>query len=346
MSSTRKRHHSEVDDTALADTARPPRDAKGPFQSPTADCILRSSDNVDYRVHKLILSLASPVFESMFSLPTPSPTDKSDGDSSTRDGLPVIPVPEDSAILNTILCLCYPTHHKVTRDLSSLMTTYDAAEKYSMDDILPRLQEQLIEIAGYNTSSAYAFGYRHQLKSVVIAAAMATLPKPLSQLPSSPELERITGTQLQKLNAFHDECQTSASAMASRHKGWSWIPDISYLPVASTEKTCACQTEVVLYGSNLTFPYDESSIWCAKWFEEYMVRAQSALRHRPVGSTVTDDDLLVPALRQAAQCGKSVGCEAGMGDMLQFSRVFSEEIDIAVREVCFSAFLFTGIIVY
>ncbi|EIM88787.1 uncharacterized protein STEHIDRAFT_166783 [Stereum hirsutum FP-91666 SS1] len=340
MSSSRKRHRSEVDDTALVDTARPPRDAKGPFQSPTADCILRSSDNVDYRVHKLILSLASPIFESMFSLPTPTPTDKSDGDSSTRDGLPVIPVPETSAILNTILCLCYPTHHKLTRDLSSLMTTYDAAEKYSMDDILPRLQEQLIEIADYNTSSAYAFGYRHQLKSVVIAAAMATLPKPLSQLPSSPELERITGTQLQKLNDFHNECQTSASAMASRYKGWSWIPDISYLPVGSMEKTCVCQTEVMLYGSNLALiSYDESSVWCAKWFEEYMVRAQSALRHRPVGSTVTDDDLLVPALRQAAQCGK---CEAGMGEMLQFSRVFSEEIDIAVREIAERVFADIG----
>ncbi|KAJ7633563.1 hypothetical protein DFH06DRAFT_688842 [Mycena polygramma] len=42
------------------------------FQDPSADIILRSSDNIDFRAHRkahrLVLALASPVFEHMFPL--------------------------------------------------------------------------------------------------------------------------------------------------------------------------------------------------------------------------------------------------------------------------------------
>lgn len=45
--------------------------ADPPFDKASADCILRSADqaHVDFRVYRLVLSLASSVFESMFSLP-------------------------------------------------------------------------------------------------------------------------------------------------------------------------------------------------------------------------------------------------------------------------------------
>src|SRR5882762_6419961 len=49
------------------------KDAKPPFHDPTnADIILRSCDNHDFYVYKLILSLASPVFKVMFGLPQPT----------------------------------------------------------------------------------------------------------------------------------------------------------------------------------------------------------------------------------------------------------------------------------
>ena len=52
-----------------------PIDAGAPFDSLHADVILRSSDNIDFRTFKLLLSLASPFFEGMFEmhhLPMPS----------------------------------------------------------------------------------------------------------------------------------------------------------------------------------------------------------------------------------------------------------------------------------
>lgn len=117
--------------------------------------------------------------------------------------------------------------------------------------------------------------------------------------------------------------------------GWSWISSVSVLPVGSSHETCSCQTKVILYGENTT-PVPPGSVyagldedgddrwtfWCAKWLEKYMNLAQSALKHRPIGSTVEYDGLLVPALRQAAMCETSAECEDGIGRMLKFVRLF------------------------
>ena len=79
-----------------------PIDAPFPFRNPHADVVLKSSDNVWFRVPKAILSEASPVFEDMFNLP---PEQTTTSDSST---LPVVPLAEDSTIIEGLLRLCYP----------------------------------------------------------------------------------------------------------------------------------------------------------------------------------------------------------------------------------------------
>jgi BTB/POZ domain len=71
------------------------------FDVPDANIIIRSSDFVDFRVHKSVLTLTSPFFNDLLSLPQPS-------DSETLDGLPVIQLSEDSELLNTLVSLLYP----------------------------------------------------------------------------------------------------------------------------------------------------------------------------------------------------------------------------------------------
>ena len=72
-----------------------------PFDVPDADLIIRSSDSVDFRVHKPVLSMASPVFKDLLSLPQPP-------DSETVDGLPVVRLPEGSELLNSLVSMLYP----------------------------------------------------------------------------------------------------------------------------------------------------------------------------------------------------------------------------------------------
>ena len=71
------------------------------FEVPDANIIIRSSDLIDFRVHKSVLAMSSPFFKDLLSLPQPS-------DSETSDGLPVIELSEDSELLHTLVSMLYP----------------------------------------------------------------------------------------------------------------------------------------------------------------------------------------------------------------------------------------------
>jgi BTB/POZ domain len=67
-------------------------DADAPFNNLKADVILRSADNVDFRVFKSILSLSSPIFDDMFALPQVSGADNR---NEMEDSLSVVQLAED-----------------------------------------------------------------------------------------------------------------------------------------------------------------------------------------------------------------------------------------------------------
>ena len=79
-------------------SASPPLE---PIELPDANFIIQSSDNVNFRVHKSVLALASPFFKDLLSLPQPS-------DSETIDELPVVQLSENSELLNSLVTMLYP----------------------------------------------------------------------------------------------------------------------------------------------------------------------------------------------------------------------------------------------
>ncbi|KAI0341220.1 hypothetical protein BDW22DRAFT_1430354 [Trametopsis cervina] len=79
-----------------------PAVAAAPFNHPSADVLFVSADGVEFWLHRVILSLASPFFDDMFStLPT----------SDIADIGEAIPVPEDSKVFDYMMRFCYPVHH-------------------------------------------------------------------------------------------------------------------------------------------------------------------------------------------------------------------------------------------
>ena len=71
------------------------------YDIPDANLIIRSSDSVNFRVHKSVLVMVSPVFKDILSLPQSS-------DSESVDGLPVVQLSEDSELLNSLVSMLYP----------------------------------------------------------------------------------------------------------------------------------------------------------------------------------------------------------------------------------------------
>jgi BTB/POZ domain len=87
-----------VRERAKSKTITPPLE---PFDVPDANLIIRSSDHVDFRVHKPALALSSPFFKDLLSLPQPY-------DGETVDGLPMVQFSEDSELLNSLFSMPYP----------------------------------------------------------------------------------------------------------------------------------------------------------------------------------------------------------------------------------------------
>ncbi|KAM6497194.1 hypothetical protein JOM56_007667 [Amanita muscaria] len=152
----------------------PPRGAEKPFDaSAKADIILRSFDSVDFFVLKTILSLASLVFDDMFS-------GAREG-TEMNNGLPIVDLAEDSDTLYNLLLLVYPYAKDPTNTLDMYMKVGIAAQKYAMDEVLQRLRKlvERCEAIGKEPLGAFALAVHFGWVDVIKEAAWNTLAMPL-----------------------------------------------------------------------------------------------------------------------------------------------------------------------
>ncbi|OAX40168.1 hypothetical protein K503DRAFT_688117 [Rhizopogon vinicolor AM-OR11-026] len=180
--------------------------AKAPFNNPDCDIILRSSDGVDFHVFKLILSLVSPVFKDMFTLP-PAESDSS---------VPVISVKESSTTLNCLLLLCYPATIPTFNSLKGVEDVLKAAMKYDMVVVLTRAADLVMaQFLSTNSLELYAMSCRIGWQDRIQAAATQTLKIKYLGRPSSAfaGMRSITALDYHKLLVYHHECGVAAQAV-------------------------------------------------------------------------------------------------------------------------------------
>ncbi|PIL24761.1 hypothetical protein GSI_12647 [Ganoderma sinense ZZ0214-1] len=136
-----------------------------PFTYSTADIVFRSSDDVFYKLHKLVLSLASDFFNDMFELPQPmtelNPSARPTDDQE-HDGLPVIPVSEPSSVLTPLFLLCYPLESP-DPDLTTITqvrAVLEAAIKYDARKAVKITRGRLRELMPSAPLRVYAIACR------------------------------------------------------------------------------------------------------------------------------------------------------------------------------------------
>ncbi|KAI0820765.1 hypothetical protein BC628DRAFT_1395248 [Trametes gibbosa] len=112
------------------------RAAEAPFDRDDADLIVRSSDKVDFRVHRLILSLASSLFSSMLSLPQPP---------GTVPEKPVVDVLEDGTVMDAFLRVLYPIPDPEVHSLSSINQVLAAGMKYDAPAVVASMRRALTQ---------------------------------------------------------------------------------------------------------------------------------------------------------------------------------------------------------
>jgi hypothetical protein len=263
--------------------------AQAPFDDPTGDVTLRSSDGVDFHVFKFILSLVSPVFKDMFTLPQ--------GSQSGIPSVPVISVEENSITLNSLLLLCYPASTPTFNNLEEGKAVLEAAKKYDMGAALSHAADLVIaQFAPTNSLELYAlscrFGWQHHAQT---AAAWTLEIKDLGR-PSSmfTGLRDITGFDYHRLLVYHYECGVAAQAVVG---SLSWLePSVSnnttLMWSCPTETKAGRQLSIANLGYRVITP----------WFDEYLVSSGKELLARPCESTIWKSVYYNPAITKATSC--------------------------------------------
>ncbi|KAI0264228.1 hypothetical protein BC834DRAFT_276533 [Gloeopeniophorella convolvens] len=180
-----------------------------PFDRPDADLVLRSSNLVDFRVHKLLLSLASPFFRTMFSLPQTAPNSQ-----EKQADIPVICVSEDSNSLNGLLSLIYPLPLSVPDSYEAVLKLLAAAEKYEMESAIINIRSQVLagdfpNIDPKQPFHAYALASRLHLELEARRAAFLTLNQPMTFSDLGATLRCFDGAALYELARYRAECRNA-----------------------------------------------------------------------------------------------------------------------------------------
>ncbi len=113
----------------MAGSPRPP--PRSPLSFPDGDIILRSADGVDLRLHTTLLSVASPFFRDMFSLP------------QTSNEVQMIEMTEKADVLVAILRVIYPLEEPVPYPSKLALDVYKAADKLQITRVQPLARRRL-----------------------------------------------------------------------------------------------------------------------------------------------------------------------------------------------------------
>ena len=172
------------------------------FSLADGDIILRAlgPPTHDFQVHKLVLSLASPVFKDMFSLPQPT-----SGTSSVA-GVEIVEVADPPHALDIVLRLIYPfTPPSFDGNLDTLVECLIVADKYNIRAAKARLHQALGRSNVADSLRVYAIASRFGFASIVEPASRLILSNfHLTGIPELPDdFKFVPATTYHKLVRHH-----------------------------------------------------------------------------------------------------------------------------------------------
>ncbi|KIJ65512.1 hypothetical protein HYDPIDRAFT_39446 [Hydnomerulius pinastri MD-312] len=311
--------------------------ASWPFQHSKADIILRSSDNVDFRVFRLFLSLASSFFETLFELPQPS---GEVADQEMRDGLAVVPVSETSKVLDAFLRFCYPSalaEDPDLDDLTDIVDIFSTARKYSLDIVERKACKALRnpKILTADPLRCFALARHMRLEGETLLAAWYTLK--LRLIPSRvPELNLISATELLALLDYHRRC---GAAVAELRDDLKWITNhygstgARWLDGSDGHSDAKCPRSVVPMKSAPESVFLLSGWqWRAPtWWLTYLDGTFASLRESPSPLIVRDS--LEGAIRRAQGTSCQTCTNGAVANMTGFIDLFAKKVERVVAKV-------------
>ncbi|KAJ7281423.1 hypothetical protein C8J57DRAFT_1297575 [Mycena rebaudengoi] len=269
----------------------------------STDVIIRSADKVLFHTHKLLLSLQSPFFENMFTLPQ-SP-------DSSEEVPQTIDVSEDSNVLANLLRCCDPRCGTPELEtFEEIQRVLEAAVKYDMGHIESRVADLLKAPKFVETSPVrvYAIAILHKREGLARLAAFHSLNVKMEERPNPKELKLISAASLQHLHDYFFACSTAARSAALLEPG-------------------------IKFQGVWRMPHPGVWSLVCPWWAHYMNLVAEKLRDRPSGATVMNAYITgsVEPVKQAHKC--PVCQNSALQHLEQYSKLLAAHIDDLVTKV-------------
>jgi BTB/POZ domain len=318
--------------------------ASAPFDDTRADLILRSNDRVDFRVFKIILSQASPIFTDMFNIPPPAPEE-----------LPVqcqvVTLSEDSKSLDIALRHIYPIDTPTEVELPDACVLIEFARKYQVKALGPVVARSLTDAIENDPAGVYAIAVTYGEVDIAIKAARSSLSRPISHLqPSKLQLPCTTAALYGELIQYHIGCGEVASGIATNRDwfplkigGREWCPFLDSPYMLDEWLDCmSCATQDAIDEPEIEPRYMDSDPYPVGTYEstrvgprcvwKYLYRSALVLARHPSAEAVTAEGFVLRSL-DCPKCPRRI-----LDDMLEFSNVFRTAIKEAIEKVSVSRY--------
>lgn len=274
------------------------------FKGSEGDVILRSSDDLEFRVYQIVLSQGSPVFDDMFQSPKPVATDE----STAQDSLQTVHMQETADVIGSLIELCYPMQDPVIQCLRRLRPVLAAMVKYQMDATRSDWMKKMLRLAAETEPlGTYAVALslgriscHYRMENEVRLAARNIIRERVGGTWVE-EMDLVSSSDYHRLLEYRRECSERLGSILVvprifRNAGddWVWM------------KPCAhdnCLQNMVPMFADAR--YYKVSIW---WIT-YRSRVVAALQRQPWGKTLEDRSLWTDLVKQLVtdcpSCAKS-----------------------------------------
>ncbi|KAJ7659554.1 hypothetical protein DFH06DRAFT_1194588 [Mycena polygramma] len=306
-----------MEDATIVDPALPSFTQRPPFNDASTDLILRSSDGIDFHVHRLVLSLASPVFMGMFTFPQPI----------SEPEVPTVQMAESAVVLDGALRFWYPgAEPPAALTLDGLRKTLEAlVMKYDMQFVVPLAKKHLRDFIEDDPVAVFAIACRHEWRDVALDAARSSLRLSLRAFDSKrpAQLKYMTADMYHTLLQYHSDCgKVAASATSSLQ--WANYQDIPGADCTNWIDPAVCpRTGHWTFAQNTIAPL-------TGWLAAYLTRATEVLARAPAARLDSPELLALPITKM----GSCSSCRVdGFSGLMKFIAILKAKIECDVDSV-------------
>lgn len=292
-----------------------------PFDDDDADIILRSSDGLNFRVYKVLLAKASPVFKDMLSMP------------QTHDDVQIVPLTDNGAILEKMLRLIYPIYNAPYESLDDVSNIITICGKYHLDSVAKRVETTLLKYVDTLPLRVYVLACEVRLEAVARKAAWQCLYYPLLRI-SQTTIEHASFAAYRNILCCYQECGQAVEQVTSdrgkalmekekdRDEGQFPLPD-TYCWIRDEygdrgKHTCVVNPEATWYDMINNAYYER------QWWGDFL---------DGVGHVRFDRPVLVKQIPHIRSTGCKKCDKDCINDMDEFIPKLEEKIKLAVSKV-------------